>query len=107
MSYDTLKSKIKRLPHVSTRPMFGYECFSANGKFFVGFSKKNKNEVIIRLSKDEQEKAVSNEGIKPFSHGAKAGWIEINIKSVTTDDAFKWIKKAYAYALSLSKQSKK
>jgi len=107
MSYDTLKNKIKQLRHVSTRPMFGYECFSANGKFFVGFSKKNKYEVIIRLPKDEQQKAVRNKGIKPFSHGAKAGWIEIDIKSAATDDAFKWIKKAYAYALNLSKQSKK
>lgn len=107
MSYDTLKDKIKQLSRVSARPMFGYECFSANGKFFVGFSKKNKYEVIIRLGKDEQQKAVKNEGIKPFSHGAKAGWIEIDMKSAAIDDALKWIKKGYASALNLSKHSKK
>jgi len=106
MSYETLKSKIKRLRRVSARPMFGYECFSADGKFFVGFSKKNNYEVIVRLQKDEQQKAVRSKGIKPFSHGAKAGWIEINTKLAATDDAFKWIKKAYAYALSLSKKDK-
>lgn len=106
MSYNKLKDKIKQLSGVSTRPMFGYECFSANGKFFVGFNKKNNHEVIVRLPKDEQLKAVRNKGIKPFSHGGKTGWIEINIKSVATDDAFNWIKKAYAYALSLSKQNK-
>jgi len=87
--------------------MFGYECFSANGKFFVGFSKKNNYKVIVRLPKDEQQKAVRNKGIKPFSHGVKAGWIEINTKLVAIDGAFKWIKKGYEYALSLSKQSKK
>ncbi len=87
--------------------MFGYECFSANGKFFVGFSQKNKYEVIVRLPKVVQQKAVKSKGIKPFSHGAKAGWIEIDMKSVVIDDAFKWIKKGYAYALSLSKHSKK
>jgi predicted DNA-binding protein (MmcQ/YjbR family) len=86
--------------------MFGYECFSAKGKFFVGFSKKNNYEVIARLPKDEQQMAVRNKGIKPFSHGAKAGWIEINAK-LAADDAFKWIKKGYEYALSLSKQSRK
>lgn len=107
MSYETFKSKITQLPHVSRRPMFGYECFSANGKFFVGFSKKNMYEVIIRLPKEEQQTAVKSEGIKPFSHGAKAGWIEINTKLVATDGTFKWIKKGYEYALSLSKQSKK
>jgi len=86
--------------------MFGYECFSANNKFFVGFSRKNNYEVIVRLPKDEQQKAVKNKGIRPFSHGAKVGWIEINMKTVATDGAFKWIKKAYAYALSLSKKDK-
>ncbi len=107
MSYKTLKNRIKQLPRVSTRPMFGYECFSANGKFFTGFSKKNNYEVIVRLAKGEQQNAIKNKAIKPFSHGAKAGWIEINIKSVAIDEAFKWVKMGYEYALSLSRQSKK
>ncbi len=89
VSYKTIKNRIEQLPRVSTRPMFGYECFSANGKFFVGFSQKNKYEVIVRLPKDAQQKAVKSKGIKPFSHGANAGWIEIDMKSVVTDDAFK------------------
>ncbi|MFQ5920893.1 MAG: TfoX/Sxy family protein [Nitrososphaerales archaeon] len=104
MSNNTLRNRIKRLPHVSSRPMFGYECFSANGKFFVGFSKKSKYEVILRLPKDEQQSAVRNKGIKPFSHGAKSGWIEIDTKSVKPEDAFKWVKKAHAHAHRLSKQ---
>ena len=106
MSYETLKGRTRQLSRVSTRSMFGYECFSANNKFFVGFSRKNNYEVIVRLPKDEQQKAVKNKGIRPFSHGAKVGWIEINMKTVATDGAFKWIKKAYAYALSLSKKDK-
>ncbi|MGI0082567.1 MAG: hypothetical protein ACREAG_04640 [Nitrosopumilaceae archaeon] len=57
MSYDSLKNKVMQLAHVSTRPMFGYECFSANGKFFVGFSKKSNNQVIVRLTKEEQQKS--------------------------------------------------
>lgn len=107
MSYDRLRNKIKQLPSVSTRPMFGYECFSTKGKFFVGLSKKNTYEVIIRLPKDEQQNAVKNKGIKPFRHGARAGWIEIDTKLATTDTVFRWIKKGYAYALSLSNQSRK
>lgn len=107
MSHDTIKNKIRQLPGVSARPMFGYECFSAKGKFFVGFSKKKKHEVIIRLAKDEQQRAVGNKSIKPFSHGAKAGWIEIDTRSVAAGEVFAWTKKAYAYALSLSKHSRK
>ncbi len=87
--------------------MFGYECFSVDGKFFVGLSKKKNNEVIIRLPKDDQQNAVKNKDIKPFSGGGRAGWIEINTKLVTIDTAFRWVKKGYANALILSKQSKK
>ncbi len=105
MTYNTLKNKTKRLPSTSARPMFGYECYSAEGKFFVGFSKNN-HKVIVRIMKDEQKKAIRNKGIKPFSHGAKAGWIEIDTRSTTTADAFRWIKKGYTNALTLSKKSK-
>ena len=100
---ETLKNKIKQFSHVSARPMFGYECFSANGKFFVGFSKKNKHEVIVRLSNDEQQKAVKKKGIKPFSHGAKKGWVEINTKQVSSVNTLKLIRKGYEYALLLAK----
>jgi len=95
MSFDSLKIKTKQLPNTTTRPMFGYECFSINGKFFVGFSKKSNNQIIVRLSKEEQQKAIKNKAIKPFSHGAKAGWIEINTKMISSGGAFNWIKKGY------------
>ncbi|MGH9910459.1 MAG: hypothetical protein ACRD32_07445, partial [Nitrososphaerales archaeon] len=58
MNYDTLKEKVEQLPQTNARPMFGYECFSVNSKFFVGFNKKNNHEVIVRPPKEEQQKAV-------------------------------------------------
>jgi hypothetical protein len=97
MAYNTLRNKVKRLQSVSARPMFGYECYSAKGKFFVGFNKKNDY---------EEKNAIKNKGIKPFSHGAKAGWIRIDTKSASMVNAFKWIKKGYTNALTLSKKSK-
>jgi predicted DNA-binding protein (MmcQ/YjbR family) len=102
MTYDKLKEKVRQMPSVNAKPMFGYECFSINGKFFVGFNKKNDHQVIIRLSKDEQQKAVKVKGIKPFSHGAKAGWIEINTEHVSNATALKWIKKGYEHILQLT-----
>lgn len=56
MTYNTLKNRVKRLSSVSSRPMFGYECYSAKGKFFVGFSNKNDYEIIVRITKEEQQK---------------------------------------------------
>ncbi len=106
MRRDALVNKIKRLRGVSGRPMFGYECYSVNGKFFVGFSKKQGHEVILRLSKGESQKAVKSRGIKPFSHGAKAGWIEIDTRSAASGEVLAWMRKAYAHAGRLAGSKK-
>ena len=90
------------MPKVTTKPMFGYLCYSILGKFFVGFSNKNGYQVIVRLPKEEQQIAIKNNSIKPFSHGAKMGWIEIDAKQVKTADAFKWVVKGYDHAKNLS-----
>lgn len=103
-----LKKKIESLPEVTIRPMFGYQCYSVNGKFFAGFGIKDKLKVIIRLSKHLQLKAFLEEErlkIKPFKNGAKSGWIELDISNIRIDDAFYWIKRGYEHALSISKST--
>ena len=104
-SYKSVKAKVEKMPDVTTRPMFGYQCYSINKKFFVGFSNKNEYQIIVRLPKVIQEKAIKNKGISPFSHGARMGWIEINSKDILTSNAFKWITKGYDHALQISKKS--
>lgn len=92
------------MEYVTTRPMFGYQCFSINKKFFVGFSNKNTQQIIVRLPKDQQEIAVTSNAIQPFSHGAKMGWIEIDSKLIaTTASAMKWILKGYEHAKALGR----
>jgi hypothetical protein len=103
MTYKSIKNKVAQFKGVTTRPMFGYQCFSISKKFFVGFNNKNDYQVIVRLPKDQQELAVKNNAIKPFSHGAKMGWIEIDSEKSTVSNAMKWIDIAHDYALSLSK----
>lgn len=103
-----LKKKIGSLPEVTIRPMFGYQCYSVNGKFFAGFGIKDKSKVIIKLSKDLQLKALlEGERLKidPFRHGAKMGWIEIDISNIRIHEAFYWVKKAYEHALNISKST--
>jgi predicted DNA-binding protein (MmcQ/YjbR family) len=105
---NEIKKKIELLPDVTTRPMFGYQCYSVNGKFFAGFGKKDKSEVIIRLSKDLQLEALLKEKhlkIKPFSRGAKMGWVEIDGSNIRIDEAFYWVKKGYEHALNMSKSA--
>jgi predicted DNA-binding protein (MmcQ/YjbR family) len=104
-----IMKKIEILPNITTRPMFGYQCYSVNGKFFAGLGKKDKSKaIIIRISKDLQLKALLKEKcleIKPFSHGAKMGWIELDIRNIKIDEAFYWVKKGYEHALNISKSS--
>ena len=102
-SYDSIKKKVESMEQVTSRPMFGYQCFSIKKKFFVGFSNKNNQQVIVRLPKDQQKVAIKSKAIKPFSHGAKAGWIEIDSGLTTTAGAMKWVLKGYENASSLAK----
>ena len=95
---------IAALPDTTTRPMFGYRCYSVKGKFFAGFGKTNN--LIIRLPKDQQLEALGDKHlkIKPFSRGAKMGWVELDGKSISNNEAvFEWLKKGYEHALRLSK----
>ena len=102
-SYNPLKNKVAKMLAVTARPMFGYQCYSISAKFFVGFSNKNDYQVIVRLPTEQQELATKNKGIKPFSHGAKMGWIEVDSKQVRTDSAFKWVMKGYNHAKNLAR----
>lgn len=104
---EILRVQIEKLPNVATRPMFGYHCYLVEGKFFVGFNKKHKSEVIIRLSKEMQKDALADVALqsKPFSHGAKMGWVAIEITNKKKVEAtFAWVKKGYEHALELSRQ---
>lgn len=103
-NYHPLKNKVAEIPKVTTKLMFGYQCYSISGKFFAGFSNKKDWQVIIRLPKEEQQIAIKTNGITPFSHGAKMGWIEIDVKLVSLALALKWIAKGYDYAKELSKK---
>ena len=102
-SYAPIKKKVESIENVTARLMFGYLCFSTGRKFFVGFSSKNDQQVIVRLSKDQQEIAIKSKAIKPFHHGAKMGWVEIDSKLTTTAGAMKWILRGYENAKKLAK----
>ena len=102
-NYNSVKDKVEQLKDVTTRPMFGYKCYSISKKFFVGFSNKNDYQIIVRLPKERQEDAVAHNAIKPFSHGAKMGWIEIDSTKISSM-AMKWIELAYEHVKKLAKK---
>ncbi len=94
---------MESLPNISKKQMFGYNCYCVEGKFFVGFSKKNKNKVIIKLSQEEQKLSLKERYMKPFSHGARSGRVELDTnKLALTEDFHRWVKSAYDYVLKLT-----
>ena len=102
---DEIMKMIETLAGTTTRPMFGYQCYLVEGRFFAGFGKKNN--LIIRLSKDQQSEALRYKHLKirSFSHGAKMGWVELDGKSISNSKVvFDWIKKGYEHAKSLSRK---
>jgi hypothetical protein len=103
-NYLPVIAKLEKMPKITKRSMFGYQCYSINKKFFVGFSNKNYYQMIVRLPKDQQVEAVKIKAIRPFSHGAKAGWIEIDSKSTTVAVAMKWVMTGFERAKRLSKK---
>ena len=50
--YLPVVAKIEKMPKITKRSMFGFQCYSINKKFFVGFSNKNDYQIIVRLPKD-------------------------------------------------------
>jgi len=110
-----LRQRVAGLPGVSMKKMFAYNCYGINKKFFVGFSVKNNSKVIIKLQKNEQQHALENTKIKPFSHGAKSGWIEVELvsssgndsRSISVEDAYSWIEKSYNHVLNFANQFNK
>jgi predicted DNA-binding protein (MmcQ/YjbR family) len=99
-----LQERTEQLQNVVTRSMFGYQCYSVRGKFFVGFSKKDKDKIIIRLSSVLQKRALLSvePKMKPFIHGARMGWVEVVSTGTAVDKTFNWIRKGYAHAKKLS-----
>ena len=104
MAYDTLEAKVKDMRMVKARQMFGYRCYLVHGKVFCGFDNKSNYRVIIRLPKERQVVAIKGPAIKPFSHGAKKGWAEMDTRLVPTHIAIKWITEGYDYARRLAGQ---
>ena len=100
--YAPIEAKVRGMDGVETRPMFGYRCFLVCGKFFIGFYNKDDHTIIIRLPKDQQALAIRQASIKPFSHGAKMGWVELDSTQTPVGVAMRWISVGYEHAKRLA-----
>ncbi len=85
-------------PGVRITPMFGRWGYFVGTEMFACFPLREKeHDLWIRLSRDDQARALADPRVRPHRRFARKGWIEL---SVETDDdvtaALRWLRRAWA-----------
>jgi TfoX/Sxy family transcriptional regulator of competence genes len=106
MAYDeTLADRVRELvsarPDVSERKMFGGIAFMVAGNMACGVLGED---LIVRLDKEEGEKALTEDGVRPFDFTGKPMKGIVYVAPERTSDAAgltEWVEAGADYAASL------
>jgi TfoX/Sxy family transcriptional regulator of competence genes len=107
MAYDeALADRVRELvsprSDVSEKEMFGGIAFLVSGNMAVGV---RSDELLVRLGPEEAEKALAEEGVRPFEMGAgrrPKGWVIVEPERITDDSSLgEWVDVGADYAASL------
>lgn len=110
---ELLRKKVAAMPGVTSRPMFGYDCYMVEGRFFAGFARKSPGRqatmtmMIVRLARQDhryQQQSASHDDrdIRPFPRGARKGWIQVDVEAAGVERAYRLAEEGYEHARSLS-----
>jgi hypothetical protein len=84
-------------PGVRITPMFGRWGYLVGAELFACFPLREKeHDLWIRLSPDEQARALTDDRVRPHRRFARRGWIELSVETgpdVTL--ALRWLRRAY------------
>ena len=84
-------------PGVRITPMFGRWGYFVGAELFACFPLREKErDLWIRLSRDDQARALTDVRVRPHRRFARKGWIELSVE--TGDDmtaALRWLRRAY------------
>jgi TfoX/Sxy family transcriptional regulator of competence genes len=98
---DRMREILGPQPDLSEKRMFGGLAFLVAGKMSVGVIGED---LIVRLSPEEAESALAEEGVRPFDFTGRPmkGWVFVG-PEVTEDDSnlAEWVEAGVAYASSL------
>ncbi len=106
MAYDEqLADRVRDLAatqgDLSERKMFGGIAFMVGGNMAVGVSG---DDLIVRLDREEAEKALAEEGVREFDLTGRpmAGWILVEPEQTSEADSLAgWVEAGAGYAASL------
>lgn len=95
-----LNEVLGRWSGVRITPMFGRWGYFAGDLLFACFPLREKErDLWVRLSPDDQTRALRDAGVRPHRRFARKGWVEIDLEG--PDDvvsALRWLRRAYMAA---------
>jgi hypothetical protein len=82
---------------VRITPMFGRWGYFVGDRLFACFPLRDKDhDLWIRLSRDDQARALRETGARPHRRFAERGWIEVSIESeADVPRALRWLRRAW------------
>lgn len=87
---------------VRISPMFGRWSYFVGARMFGCFPLREKDtDLWMRLSPEDQRRALATEGMRPHRRLASAGWVECNVESVReVGRAIRWLRRAHQAAVA-------
>ena len=101
---ERMRAVLKRKPDIVEKKMFGGIGFLIGGNMACGV---NKQDLILRLSEDDFEKALKQPHVRIFDMTGRPmkGWIMVSSDGYKSDKALLgWIEKGIAVARSLPRK---
>jgi TfoX/Sxy family transcriptional regulator of competence genes len=99
---DRVRELISARPNVSERKMFGGIAFMVGGNMAVGVSG---DELMVRLSEEDAQKALTEDGVRPFEMGSRRqpkGWVLVSPERLANESSLsEWVDAGADYAASL------
>jgi TfoX/Sxy family transcriptional regulator of competence genes len=99
---DRVREVISARAEVSEKEMFGGIAFLLAGNMAVGV---RGDDLLVRLAQEDAEKALAEEGVRPFEMGARRrpkGWVLVGPERLSDDSSLaEWVDVGADYAASL------
>ncbi|MBI2554923.1 MAG: hypothetical protein HYV92_11050 [Candidatus Rokubacteria bacterium] len=94
---EQLNDALGGWPGVKITPMFGRWGYLVGATLFAGFPLRAKDhDLWIRLSREDQARALRTPGITPHRRFAARGWVECQVESrAALPRALRWLRRSY------------
>jgi len=95
-----LNETLARWPGVRITPMFGRWGYFVGETLFACFPLREKErDLWIRLTGDDQKRALGDDRVRPHRRFARKGWVELDVEGVEDmGRAERWLRRGYTAA---------